>query len=263
MINRRAAMRHALTFAAGAVGATTVAGLAGSWQKGRPLPFYSGPAASIHADRRTPPKHSGVKVVWSAGTARPVVALTFDDGPMPLWTPKVLEVLRRMAVPATFFLVGENVVKHADLIAGHLDRHEFGNHTWEHHDLARLDLGEAMEAIGSAHAAIERVTGRAPVLLRPPYGHLGGSTLLAAAEFGYTVVLWSRQMLESEFVTNPAGLVDYIAGSVAAGDIVLAHDTGPQDRLVAIDNLEPMIEKLITRGFEFVTVSQLLGISPG
>jgi peptidoglycan/xylan/chitin deacetylase (PgdA/CDA1 family) len=82
--------------------------------------------------------------------------------------------------------------------------------------------------------------------------------MLACAELGYTVVLWSRQMLESDFLDNPAGLVDYIVGSGSQGDIVLAHDTGPRDRLVAIDNLDAMIEGLRRRGFEFVTVSQLL-----
>ena len=115
-----------------------------------------------------------------------------------------------------------------------------------------------MEALERTHDAIVKATANPPALLRPPYGHIAGSTMLACAQLGYQVVLWSRQMLESDYLDNPPGLVDYIVGSSAKGDIVLAHDTGPADRLVAIDNLPEMISGLKARGFEFVTVSDLL-----
>jgi peptidoglycan/xylan/chitin deacetylase (PgdA/CDA1 family) len=257
-VNRRSVMRHVISVAAGAAAATTTMKVAEAIDERGPLPFYEGPAASIHADRRTPPKHSHVDVIWSASTTKRLIALTFDDGPKPLWTPKVLETLRRQNIPATFFLVGRNVVEYGDILKGHLDRHEFGNHTWEHKDLARQDLAEATDALARTHDAISRVLGTPPVLMRPPYGHIAGSSMLASAEFGYRVVLWSRQMLESDYLSNPPGLVEYIVSSGSPGDVVLAHDTGPQDRLVAIDNLDAMIEGLRRRGFEFVTVSQLL-----
>jgi peptidoglycan-N-acetylglucosamine deacetylase len=260
-VDRRSVMRHAISAAAGAVAVTGTIKAAEALDANGPLPFYEGPAASIHADRRTPPKHSHVNIVWSVNTTKRLIALTFDDGPKPLWTPKVLETLRRQNVPATFFLIGRNVVEHGDILKNDLDRHEFANHTWEHKDLARQDLTEATDALVRTHEAIAKVIGRPPVLMRPPYGHFAGSSMLACAELGYTVVLWSRQMLESDFLDNPPGLVDYIVGSGSQGDIVLAHDTGPQDRLVAIDNLDPMIDGLRRRGFEFVTVSQLLSES--
>jgi len=262
-ISRRTVMRRAISAAAGAAAATTTIKVADAVGESGPLPFYSGPAASIHADRRTPPKNSHVDVVWSVNTIKRQIALTFDDGPKPQWTPRVLDSLRRHGVPATFFLVGRNVVEHGDILARDADRHEFANHTWEHRDLARQDLAEVTEALTRTHEAIIQTLGRVPTLLRPPYGHIGGSTMLACAELGYSVVLWSRQMLESDFIDNPSGLVDYIVGSSGAGDIVLAHDTGPQDRLVAIDRLDSMIEGLHERGFEFVTVSQLLSGSSG
>jgi peptidoglycan-N-acetylglucosamine deacetylase len=262
-ISRRTIIRRAVSVAAGAAAATTTIKVADAIGERGPLPFYSGPAASIHADRRTPPKNSRVDVVWSVNTIKRQIALTFDDGPKPLWTPRVLETLRRHGVPATFFLVGRNVVEHGDILKADADRHEFGNHTWEHSDLARQDLAEVVEALSRTHEAIIQTLGRVPTLMRPPYGHVGGSTMLACAELGYTVVLWSRQMLESDYLDNPSGLVDYIVGSSGAGDIVLAHDTGARDRLVAIDHLGSMIEGLRERGFEFVTVSQLLSAGGG
>jgi peptidoglycan/xylan/chitin deacetylase (PgdA/CDA1 family) len=262
-INRRTVIRRALSVAAGAAAATTTIKVAEAVGDRRPLPFYSGPAASIHADRRTPPRNPHVDVVWSVNTIKRQIALTFDDGPKPQWTPKVLETLRRHGVPATFFLVGRNVVEHGEILKADADRHEFANHTWEHADLARQDLAEVTEALTRTHDVIVKTLGRVPTLLRPPYGHIGGSTMLACAELGYTVVLWSRQMLESDFLDDPHGLVDYVVGSAGAGDIVLAHDTGPQDRLIAIDHLDAMIEGWRGRGFEFVTVSQLLSGSSG
>lgn len=257
-LNRRSIIRQALAVAAGVAAATTTMEVAQAVDKLGPLPFYEGPAAAIHADRRTPPKHSQVDVVWSGNTTEQLIALTFDDGPMPAWTPKVLETLRRQNVPATFFLVGRNVDAHGDLLRDDLERHEFGNHTWAHKDLGLQDLTQAMDALTRTHEAITRVVGRPPVMMRPPYGHISGAAMLASAELGYQMVLWSRQMLESDFLKNPGGLVDYVVSAVSPGHIVLAHDTGSQDRLVAIDNLDAMIEGLRGRGFEFVTVSQML-----
>jgi peptidoglycan/xylan/chitin deacetylase (PgdA/CDA1 family) len=252
---RRGLLRAGAVAAAGV--AAGVAGIRGAdaWDTRGPLPFYEGPAASIHPDRRTPPKHGHVNVVWSGSTKEKRIALTFDDGPKPEWTPKVLSTLEAQKVPATFFVTGENLAAHKDLLR---TGHEFGNHTWAHKDLGRQDFAEAMDALKRTHDLIAETTGTAPTLMRPPYGHIGGSTMLASAELGYTVVLWSRQMLESDYLSDPKGLVDYIVRECMPGDIVLAHDTGPRDRLVAIDNLGPMISGLRDRGFTFVTVSQLL-----
>ncbi|MEV4412995.1 polysaccharide deacetylase family protein [Catellatospora sp. NPDC049609] len=198
-----------------------------------------------------------VPVVWSVDTAKKLIALTFDDGPMPQWTPEVLTILAEERARATFFLIGENAQKNGGIIAGARE-HEYANHTWAHVDLARLDYDEAYEALNKAHDAITQATGREPAVFRPPYGHLGGSSLRAAAEFGYATILWNLQMLESDYKSNPPGLVDYIAESSTPGTILLAHDTGPDDRLVAIRGLAEMIRRLKAQGFEFVTVSELL-----
>ncbi|WP_091561505.1 polysaccharide deacetylase family protein [Micromonospora pattaloongensis] len=223
-----------------------------------PLPFYGGYASPIHRDRSTPPRSAQVDVVWSVQTTRNLIALTFDDGPKPNWTPEVLSILDDTRTPATFFMVGAHARQHGGLVAGRLARHEIGNHTWRHRDLARSSYEEAYEALARAHDELTKLSGREPTLLRPPYGHLAGSALLAANEFGYRVVLWNRQMLESRYTSDPPGLVDYVVGSCTPGTILLAHDTGPADRLVAIRGLAAMIRGLRARGFEFVTVSELL-----
>ncbi|MEV1290054.1 polysaccharide deacetylase family protein [Micromonospora sp. NPDC049679] len=223
-----------------------------------PLPFYGGYASPIHGDRKTPPRSPAVDVIWSVDTANKLVALTFDDGPKPNWTPEVLSILEQTRTRATFFMVGANARDHGAIVAGRLGQHEVGNHTWRHQDLARLTFEEAYETLKRTHEHLTKLWGREPTLLRPPYGHLAGSTLLAANELGYRVVLWNRQMLESQYTSNPRGLVDYIVTSCAPGTILLAHDTGPADRLVAIRALPEVVRGLRAEGFEFVTVSELL-----
>jgi peptidoglycan/xylan/chitin deacetylase (PgdA/CDA1 family) len=247
--------------AAGLGAATAVAGVKGAELYGEryPLPFYGGYAAPIHGDRRTEPRHREVAVTWGVNTTKKLVALTFDDGPMPEWTPQVHAILAEHRVRATFFLIGQRALEHRDLLAdGRLRDHEVGNHTWAHRDLARMDYTAAFDAIERGARAIATATGREPTLLRPPYGHLAGSALLAAADLGSSVVLWNRQMLESDFRHDQPGLTDYIVESCTPGTILLAHDAGDDERLVAIRSLPAMIKGLRARGYEFVTVSDLL-----
>jgi peptidoglycan/xylan/chitin deacetylase (PgdA/CDA1 family) len=93
---------------------------------------------------------------------------------------------------------------------------------------------------------------------RPPLGNIGGTTLSAAGQLGYHVVLWSLKMREA-YLGHPQGrLVDYIVESVEPGTILLAHDTGHRDRLISIRGLPAMIKGLRAKGYEFVTVPDLL-----
>lgn len=225
---------------------------------GDPLPFYGGYAAAVHADRRTPPRSARLDVVWSVDTDKRLIALTFDDGPAPRWTPRVLAILAEARARATFFMLGASARRHADLVAGRLAEHEVGNHTWAHRDLARMTYEQSHDAIRTAHDELAKLTGREPTLLRPPYGHLAGSSMLAANDLGYTAILWNRQMIESEFPDDPGGLTGYVVGAATPGTILLAHDTGPADRLIAIRGLAATIAGLRRRGFEFVRVSELL-----
>jgi peptidoglycan/xylan/chitin deacetylase (PgdA/CDA1 family) len=256
-ISRRGLLGGTTAFTGGAL-MSAVADTAEEAFHGRyPLPL-DGYAPATHIDRRTTPKHAHAVVRWSVDTTRKVAALTFDDGPRPRWTPEVLDILEQRRAAATFYLVGERVREHGALLRGRLGRHEVANHSWNHRDVARFNFAEAFEDLSKAHAAITEVCGRAPALFRPPYGHMGGGALLAAGELGYDVTLWSVQMLESEFAGNPDGLVEHITTQTVPGSIILAHDVGPEDRLVAIRNLGRMIDGLRADGFELVTVSDLI-----
>jgi peptidoglycan-N-acetylglucosamine deacetylase len=254
--SRRAFLRGGLLAAAGigvgALGATEVPHWCG-WD--RP-PLSGGYAAA--ADTPAAARHADVTVRYYAETAEKVVAFTFDDGPGPRWTPMVLDTLAEAGVPATFFMVGRNLREHAGLVRDRLAGHEVGNHSWSHDDLATLDLTGVTTELRRTHDVIGEVTGRAPTLMRPPYGHLGGSTLLAADSMGYDIVLWSQQMRERTYAADPAAQVRAIVEAARPGDIILAHDIGADRRLVALRGLTAMFEGLRERGFRFTTVSDLV-----
>jgi peptidoglycan/xylan/chitin deacetylase (PgdA/CDA1 family) len=207
----------------------------------------------------------GATVVrWRVRTDKPLVALTFDDGPGPEWTPMVLDALDRHQAKATFFVVGEQLNRHEKLIRHRIARHELGNHTWAHRDLARLDEGQVRDEILRTHFAIKRVTGgESAKVLRPPWAHLGGSTLVLAEEFGYDVVMWSHQMHEERFAADPPAQARDIVDNVGPGSIVLAHDVGDRRRLVALSQLDAIIVGLRERGLEPVTVSELIAAASG
>lgn len=218
-------------------------------------------ASAVHPDLSRPHTASGA-VVWSGSTQGRRVALTFDDGPRPSWTPRVLEVLARHDVPATFFLRGDNVAAHGEIHRGSVGRHELGDHTWDHPDLARLGYRDCRSQLRRTSQAMADVYGVRPTLFRPPYGYLAGSCLLAAAEERLATVIWSMQMREGLYLRRPCDIVAGVRATVRPGSVILAHDTGPPTRLVTIEHLDAIITALLDDGYELTTVSDLCGL-PG
>ena len=261
-VTRRQALTAVAGAAVGAAGAVGVGRLAEHLGESTPLPFYGSPVSAVRPDRSAPSATAG-SVVWAGpggadGTGERRVALTFDDGPHPEWTPRVLAALEAEDVPATFFCLGRNVRDHGDLHRASVGRHELGNHTFDHRDLGRLDWSACRDEFARTSGLMEQTYGSAPTLFRPPYGHLGGAAVLAAAEAGLTTVMWSAQAREDLVAGHPDRIVDDIASQVRPGSIVLAHDTGSEDRLVTIDRLRAIIGHLRSDGYSFVTVSELI-----
>jgi peptidoglycan-N-acetylglucosamine deacetylase len=196
---------------------------------------------------------------WHVPTEAPLVALTFDDGPMPDWTPRVLDTLAKLDVQASFFLVGRHLRDHAKVVAGgRYDGHEIGNHTWSHADLAQLDAEGVLKELQAAHDEIALCLGREPRLMRPPWGHVGGSTLIAADHFGYDIALWSQPMPEKQYAGDPQGFVQRVVADARPGSILLAHDVGAKSRLLMVDNLAAIVQGLRAKGLKPVTLSELL-----
>ena len=153
------------------------------------------------------------------------VALTFDDGPHRHGTPAVLRALAREGVSATFFLVGEQVVRDSGLAAEVVAAgHEVGLHCHRHRLLSRLTPREVVDDFRAAVEAIESATGRCPALYRPPYGVFNLAALLVAHRRGWQPTLWTRWGRDWERRATPGSIVANLCRGLGPGDILLLHD---------------------------------------
>jgi peptidoglycan/xylan/chitin deacetylase (PgdA/CDA1 family) len=184
------------------------------------------------------------------------VALTFDDGPHPLFTPLVLEVLRRYGVPATFFCVGLNAHAYPELVAQTADAgHQVANHTWSHPYLPDLRRDELLRQVDATNEALAKVTGGSNTLVRPPYGARTPELLSWLAESGSTTVLWNVDANDWAAPGTDA-VVDNVTSGVTGGSVVLMHDAGG-DRSQTVEALPRIVEDLLARDYRLVTIDQL------
>ncbi len=152
-------------------------------------------------------------------------ALTFDDGPHAQGTPAVLEILSRERVRATFFLVGEQVLRNPAIAREIADAgHGIGLHCHRHRNLLRLTPGQVREDIARAHESIAAHAGRSPQLYRPPYGVLNASALLLAQARGWRTLLWSHWGRDWEARATPASIAARVTDGVGEGAVLLLHD---------------------------------------
>jgi peptidoglycan/xylan/chitin deacetylase (PgdA/CDA1 family) len=155
----------------------------------------------------------------------PAVSLTFDDGPHPDGTPKMLEVLAAAGASATFFLVGEQVVKRPELARQILDSgHAIGLHGFMHRPHPLRKPEELAEDFTRGLAAVEDATGATPHLHRPPFGIYSATSLRMARERELQPLLWSRWGKDWRKLTTPEQITKRVTDGVTAGDVILLHD---------------------------------------
>ena len=200
------------------------------------------------------------QVVHKVDTRRPLVALTFDDGPNPPFTGRVLDTLRDAGVQATFFLIGENVRRYPELARRIVkEGHAVGNHSYSHRSLQRLRRNAIVVEIDRADAIIQSITGVRPRLLRPPYGALAPGLLGSgglAARAGHLVVMWSVQVADWR-APSALSVAARTLRRVRPGSIVLLHDGGG-NRHNTVEAVRWMVGHLALAGYEMVTVPELL-----
>lgn len=194
--------------------------------------------------------------VTRVATARPVVALTFDDGPHHSLTPHLMDILASRGVRATFYVIGNRVVRHPQLMQRMVAAgHEIGNHTWSHPSLSGLSDGSILSQLDRTTQAVYEAVGRPPVTMRPPYGNLTPRQRRMVFDTrAMPTVLWS---VDPEDWRRPGSSVvaQRIVSRSHPGGVVLAHDI----HAPTVRAMPATIDGLIARGFEFVTLSELLG----
>ena len=189
----------------------------------------------------------------SAGTAEeaPCVALTFDDGPNNLYTPRLLEGLKKRNIHATFFLMGKNIEGKEDLVLQmSQDGHLIGNHTYNHVELDKISKEAAKKEILQTNESIWEITGVYPEFLRPPYGVWQKNLDFYVTMFP---VLWDIDTLDWKS-KNVDSVLQIISSEVKDGSIILMHDAYESSVEAALKAVDLLKE----RGYEFVTVDKLL-----
>jgi peptidoglycan-N-acetylglucosamine deacetylase len=188
-------------------------------------------------------------------TSKSRIALTFDDGPHPAFTPKLLDILKENNVKATFFLVGEMAEKYPDLVKREIaEGHSVGNHTYHHVNLTKVppeDIATEMEACSDV---LNKITGKKPHLFRPPGGDYNRQVIEIAEAEGYTTIFWTDD--PGDYASPGKKVIEIrLLRNVNNGGIILIHD-GVQE---TVDILPQVIEYLKNRGFEFVTIDEMMG----
>ncbi len=185
-----------------------------------------------------------------------MIALTFDDGPHPKYTPEILDILDEYGIKATFFVVGENVGYYSNIVKEEIARgHEIGNHTYEHKNISEYGGQALMQEIKKCEDALASLN-YSSKLFRPPEGALGAEQGRQIKELDYRVILWNLDTRDWAHNT-PWQISNYLMKNVKSGDIILMHDfIGKNSPTPAA--LRIFIPKMLAAGYRFVTVSELM-----
>ncbi|QAY96650.1 polysaccharide deacetylase [Methylovirgula ligni] len=212
-------------------------------------------------------------VIQRFGSQPKKIALTFDDGPDPTWTPQILDILKAKHVEATFFIIGENAGASPDIVEREYEEgHDVGNHTFTHPNVIELPLSMAKLEINATRRLFEAITGHSMRLFRAPFmGDSDPTTMdelvpvALAQSMGFVSV--GLRIDPDDWLRPPAQtIVDRILKQVSdpdpdnVGNVILLHDAGG-DRSETIKALPELIDALRARGFQFVTASQLAGLT--
>lgn len=189
---------------------------------------------------------------------RPMVALTFDDGPSKT-TPKILDLLTEYGGRATFFVVGNRINNFSEELKAIAEQgSEIGCHTWSHQDLEKLSKDDRRSQISQTNNAVEKHTGQTVTLIRPPYGSYNSEVRTQCGSMGLSVILWSIDT-EDWRTKDAQATYDAVMSQVTNGSIILCHDLHEATG----DAMALVIPELVARGYQLVTVSELLSFREG
>jgi peptidoglycan/xylan/chitin deacetylase (PgdA/CDA1 family) len=229
------------------------------------------PAASAAPAERPPPPSANPPAAAPSLTASPngkhtysqchvdgpYIAMTFDDGPHAENTPRLLDMLKKRDIKATFFVVGECVVQYPALMKRIVaEGHEIANHSWSHPLLTKMSEDAVTAQIQRTHDAIVAATGVTPKLFRPPYGGFSlNQRNWANKKWDYKIILWDVDPLDWKY-RNSARVHSEIVKLTVPGSIVLSHDIHKS----TVDAMPETLDALAAKGFKFVTVSELVAM---
>ncbi len=198
-------------------------------------------------------------IIERVSTNKKAISLTFDDGPHPVFTPMILNLLKENNSKSTFFVLGKNAEIYPEIIRQiNDDGHQIGNHTYSHFDLTKVSTKTIRKEFEKTQKIIFEITGKKPSVFRPPYGYYNDEVIKVSKESGYKTILWSPK--QDPWDWNHPGvekIIKKVLSNAKRGDIVLLHDCveGKSETYEALKIIIPNLKK---QGYELVTVSELL-----
>lgn len=234
------------------------------------LAYALGASATSARERHFVRSNSGSiderRIHWIGSREHRRVALTFDDGPDPSFTPKVLAILNDHRVKATFFMLGVNGLGRPELASQVIAAgHAAENHGWNHAVMTHLSDKQVAKQISDTDEVL-RSLGATPKYFRPPYGRIKQSQFAVVQRLGYDTVFWN-QSLEGAIIKHDKRGAKEIVSRTKSGEVILAHDGGNVfdtanraivSRARTVRELPELLTGLTHRGFEFTTLDQLL-----
>jgi len=209
-----------------------------------------------------------VGVIWRNAPGMGGVALTFDDGPDPVYTPQVLDVLRRYGVRACFFVLGEKASRYPELVDRLLaEGHEVANHGYTHRPYWFLGPGGTLREVEKGSQAIERVTGRRPRLFRPPWGMFNACTFWPRYRYGQRVVLWSFMSQDWWWRQRPEDIARLVLRRIRDGSILIFHDSAgplaaPGSPATMLAALPLILSGLQKKGLSVIKMEEMVNYNP-
>lgn len=200
-------------------------------------------------------------IYWDVQIPDKFIALTFDDGPHPAYTPQILEILSTHNIRATFFVLGKQISQYPEVLQMIAKNgNEIANHTYSHPRMRMISPSNLVKEIDKTHQLIHELTGKEPVLFRPPGGYYNKRIVESVRQINYKIILWSFTQDTRDW-SNPGvrAIVDGVLKNAKSGDIVIFHDSGG-NRTQTVQAVELIIEGLKQDGFNMITVSELLEI---
>jgi peptidoglycan/xylan/chitin deacetylase (PgdA/CDA1 family) len=214
------------------------------WNPGRPMSV----STSWHEN-----------IVHRVPTNEKVVALTYDDGPHPEYTPQILDILDKYQIKATFFMIGRQMERYPEIVKEVLRRgHTIGNHTYTHPRNIEADTApQIIRELELCEQVIERMTGRRAYMFRPPRGLVDSTVFTIAKEEGYQTILWTVSADHHDAPT-PELMAKRVSKLIKPGGIILAHDGTFSSRWKDVQATSLIIDALLKQGYRFIPLSELL-----
>lgn len=213
----------------------------------------------FHIDARKLVEEFPTTFFTCSNTQQKKVAITFDDGPDTKTTPKILKILDKYDIPATFFVIGENAQKHGDVCKEIISSgHQLANHSFTHLRPTDVSIKTLINDFEKCNELLKDITNMDIQYIRPPYGLVTLNQLLVLREKNFKIIGWSVDSMDWH-TSDKDEIIRCVIDGIHPGAIVLMHSAGGSDNRVAtVHALPTIIESLKEQGYNFVTVEQLL-----